>query len=70
MNFGNSLDPVSVVISAAEVLGFNPKVDSFTLIRQDASQAAVQVTHNGTIFEVRLEASDGFWLVASMNSRI
>lgn len=70
MNFGNSLDPVSAVISASEILGFNPKIDTFTLIKQEASQAVVQVTHNGTNFEVRLEAAGGSWGVASMNSRI
>jgi hypothetical protein len=70
MNFGNSIDPVSAVIDAAEILGFNPKVDTFTLIKQEASQAVVQVTHNGTNFEVRLEAADGSWGVASMNSRM
>lgn len=70
LNFGTSADPVSAVISASEILGFNPKVDTFTLIKQEASQAVVQVTHNGTNFEVRLEAAGGSWGVASMNSRI
>lgn len=71
MSFGNSTDPVEVVTNASEMLGFNPKIDTFTLIRQDASKAIVQVTHNGSNFDVTLEASSGgTWVISTMNSRI
>lgn len=70
LSFGNSMDPVAVVTSASEILGFNPKIDTFTLISQDASKAIVQVTHNGINFNVTLEASGGSWTISAMNSRI
>ena len=71
MSFGNSIEPVAVVIGASEILGFNPKIDTFTLIRQDTFRATVQVTHNGTNFDISLEASpDGSWMISAMNARI
>lgn len=71
MSFGNSKDPVEVVTGASEILGFNPKIDTFTLIRQDEFKAIVQVTHNGGNFDVTLEAAPGgTWTIMTMNTQI
>lgn len=71
LSFGNSTDPVVVVTNASEILGFNPKLDTFMLISQDATKAIVQVTHDGIHFDVTLEASfGGSWTISAMNSRI
>lgn len=58
--------PVNVVMSAADVLGLNVNADTFTLISQNASQAVVQVAHDGAVFSITLNNTNGLWTVAEM----
>lgn len=58
--------PVTAVMSAAGVLGFDVNSDTFTLVSQNASQAVVQVTHDGGTFSITLNNANGVWTVAEM----
>lgn len=65
-HFGGSTNPVEVVREAAEILGFNPKADTFTLMNQNASQAVVQVVHNGHNHNVTLDAAGASWTISAV----
>lgn len=59
-------NPVTVVMSAANVLGFDVNTDTFTLMSQNAYQAVVQVFHAGETFSITLNNANGVWTVAEM----
>lgn len=71
MSFSHASSPVDTVVGASEILGFNPKVDTFTLISETPSLAVVRVVHNGISFNITLEPSLGSsWEISSMHTNI
>lgn len=71
MTFSRNTSPVDTVIGASEILGFNPKADTFTIISETPSLAVVRVVHNGISFNVTLEPSfGGSWTISTMHSSI
>lgn len=60
-------NPVDVVMSVADVLGFDTNNDTFNLISQNDLQAVVQVIHNGNTYNITVDhPSDSSWIVTSM----
>jgi len=71
MTFSSNTSPVDTVIGASEILGFNPKADTFTIISETPSLSVVRVVHNGISFNVTLEPSfGGSWTISTMHSSI
>lgn len=64
---GSIENPVDVVMSVADVLGFDVNTDTFNLISQDSVQAVVQVIHNGNIYNIIVNhPSAAYWTVSAM----
>jgi hypothetical protein len=50
-------NPVDIVMSAANDLGFDVNSDTFTLLSQSGSQSIVRVVHNGTNYDITVNQS-------------
>lgn len=60
-------DPVAVVKTVADVLGFDADNDDFSLLNQNDSPAIVQVIHNRNTYHVTVERRwNGGWRVTAM----
>lgn len=58
-------NPVDIVIAAADILGFDPNEDAFSLLSQMGSQSIVRVVHNGNNYDVTVQSlADGNWLIS------
>ncbi|MEN6567999.1 MAG: hypothetical protein ABFC57_17075 [Veillonellales bacterium] len=56
---------VDIVIAAADILGFDPNEDTFSLLSQMGSQSIVRVVHNGNNYDVTVQnLLDGNWLIS------
>ena len=65
-NIGNS--PVEVVMTAANIFGFDVNNDIFTLVSQSNTEAVVQVTHDGIVYSLTLVPSfNGSWQITAMD---
>jgi len=71
-NQTNKIDnqnPVEVVKASADKLGFNVKIDSFSLVNKTATKAVVKVTHGGGSYNVTLKNANQDniqWTIYSM----
>lgn len=63
-------DPVEVVKASADKLGFNVKIDSFSLVNKTATTAVVKVTHGGSNYNVTLKYThqdNSQWTISSVS---
>lgn len=64
----DNANPINIVMTAAEVLGFDANTDTFSLISQSGSQSIVRVVHNGNYYDITVDhLSNGNWLISFVN---
>jgi len=69
-NITTNQDPVEAVKASADKLGFNVKIDSFSLINITATTAVVKVIHGGSSYNVTLKYThqdNSQWTISSVS---
>jgi hypothetical protein len=66
--YNDNANPVDIVMTAADGLGFDVNNDTFSLMSQSGSQSIVRVVHNGNNYDITVDhLSNGSWLVSLVN---